>query len=123
MDNKNGRDRLHERTLAHVAQEMAEPLMTAAVWKTLGKFAAANCLFRTDDCVYNQNTKEHGLVRQVYERDGVTMYKVWLPATPGSMQWGHLVSDWAEGVLELSDNLLLRSNRHTHKAPRNGRRR
>jgi hypothetical protein len=123
MENKNDKNRLHDLTLAHVAREMAEPVMTAAVWKTLGRFAEANCLFRTDDCVYNQKTKEHGLVRQVYERNGVTMYKVWLPATTGLLRWGHLVSDWPEGILELSDNLLLRSNRHTHKADRNGRRR
>jgi hypothetical protein len=35
------------------------------------------------------------------------MYKVWLPATPQLLRWGHFVSDWAEDVLELSDNVLL----------------
>ena len=85
--------------------------MAASVRKTLGSFSAADCLFRPDDCVYNQDTKEHGLVKQVYEKDGVTRYKVWLPATLELLRWGHFVSDWAEGVLGLSDNILLRSAR------------
>jgi hypothetical protein len=111
MANTNGRNQLDEATFASVAGEMAKPRMTASVRKTLGIFSAANCLFCPDDCVYNRDTKEHGLVKQVYERDGVTMYKVWLPATLELLRWGHFVSDWAEGVLDLSDNVLLRSDR------------
>jgi hypothetical protein len=108
MANKNDAIHLNEVTLASVAAEMAKCRMTASVRKILGTFAA-NCRFRADECVYNRDTKEHGLVKQVYERDGVTMYKVFLPATPQLLRWGHFVSDWAEDVLELSDNVLLRS--------------
>ena len=107
MANKNDRDHPNEVTLASVTEEMAESRMTVSVRKTLGTSAAANCLFRPDEGVYNRDTKEHGLVMQAYEKDGVTMYKVWLPATPNSLRWGHFVSDWAEDVLELSDNVLL----------------
>jgi hypothetical protein len=123
MRDKSDRNRLRDVTLAHIAKEMARPLMTDGVWQILGQSAAARCLFHPDDCVYNQNTKEHGLVRRVYEKDGVTTYEVWLPATPGSLQWGHLVSDWTETVLELSDNLLLRSAPGAIRAKRDGRRR
>ena len=106
MANKHDTIHLNEVTLASVAAAMAKCRMTASVRKTLGTFAA-NCLFHPDECVYNRDTKEHGLVMQAYEKDGVTMYKVWLPATPNSLRWGHFVSDWAEDVLELSDNVLL----------------
>jgi hypothetical protein len=111
MAMKNGRNHLDEATFASVAGEMSQSRMTASVRKTLGTFPAVNCLFRRDECVYNRDTKEHGLVKQVYEKDGVTMYKVWLPATLELLRWGHFVSDWAEGVLDLSDNVLLRSAR------------
>ena len=110
MANENGTNQLDEATFASVAGEMSKPRMTASVRKTLGTFSA-NCLFRRHECVYNRDTKEHGLVKQVYEKNGVTMYKVFLPATPQLLRWGHFVSDWAEDVLELSDNVLLRSAR------------
>ena len=103
---KENRDNL---TLAEVAKEMNEPRMAASVRKTLGTSAVPNRPFRPDDCVYNRDTKEHGLVKQVYEKDGITMYQVWLPATLELLRWGHFVSDWAEDVLDLSDNVLLRS--------------
>jgi hypothetical protein len=103
MANNDGRNDLREATLASVSQEMAEPRMTASVRKAFRKFPANNCLFDPNDCVYNRATKEYGLIKQVYEKDGVTMYKVWLPATPSLLGWGHFVSDWAEGVLEPSD--------------------
>lgn len=109
MANKNDRSHLNELTLASVAREMAEPRMTASVRKTLGTSAPADRPFRRKEYVYNRDTNEHGLVRQVYERDGVTMYKAWLPLTPDLLQWGHFVSDWAESVLELSDNMLLKA--------------
>jgi hypothetical protein len=107
--NKNDRDDLHEVTLASVAKEMAKPRVTASVRKTIRTFAAANGLFRPEECVHNRDTKEDGLVKRVYEKAGVTMYKVWLPATPGLLRCGHFVSDWAESVLEPSDKALLNS--------------
>lgn len=111
MANKNDRSHLNQVTLVSVAREMAEPRMTASVRKTLGTSDAVDRPFRQEDCVYNRDTKEHGLVRQIYEKDGVTMYKVWLPLTPDLLRWGHFVSDWAESVLELSDNVLLKAAR------------
>ena len=111
MTNKNSRSHLNELTLASVIREMAGPRMTASVRKILGTSAAADCPFRRKEYVYNRDTKEHGLVRQVYERAGVTMYKVWVPLTPDLLRWGHFVSDWAESVLELSDDVLLKAAR------------
>jgi hypothetical protein len=69
----------------------------------------AACLFRLDQCVYNRDTKEHGLIREVYEQYGVIVYVVWIPATPHSLRFGHHVSDWAETVLEPSDKVLVPS--------------
>ena len=109
MADESHRNNLDDVAFGGVAEEMAASRTAAPVRKTPGTPAAANCQFRVEDCVYNRNTKEHGLVRQIYEMDGVTMYKVWLPASPNLLRWGHFVSDWAEGVLELSDNMLLRS--------------
>jgi hypothetical protein len=105
MANNDRRNHLSEVTLASVAQEMAQARMTASVREALRKSSAANCLFDPNECVYNRATKEHGLVKQVYEKEGVTMYKVWLPGTPGLLGWGHSVSDWAESVLEPSDKI------------------
>jgi hypothetical protein len=99
---------LNEVILARVAAGMGKSRMTASARRTLGAFAA-NSLFRPDECVYNRDTKEHGQVKHAYEKDGVTMYKVWLPAPPEVFGWGHFVSDWAEGVLELSRKILLES--------------
>jgi hypothetical protein len=109
MANEHDRNDLDDATLASVAKEMDEPRMTASVRKTLRTPAASTRPFRLNEGVHNRNTKEHGLVRQVYEKDGVTMYKVWLPATTNSLRWGYFVSDWAEGVLEPSDNVLVKS--------------
>jgi hypothetical protein len=105
MANEHHRKKLEAATIASVASEMAEPRMSASVRKTLGTPAAATVPFQLDQGVYNRSTKEYGVVRQVYEKDGVTMYKVWVPQTPNSLPWGHFVSDWAESVLELSDKL------------------
>jgi hypothetical protein len=101
--NENDKDDLHEVILARVTKEMNEPRMTASVRETLGTPAAATRPFRLDEGVYNRNTKEYGVVRRIYLKDGIVMYKVWLPATPNTLRWGHFVSDWAEGVLEPSD--------------------
>jgi hypothetical protein len=109
MANERHKTRPDEATLAEVTKEMNEPRMAASVRKALGTAAAVNRPFRSDDCVYNRETKEHGLVKQVYAREGVTMYKVWLPAMPDLLRWGHFVSDWAEGVLEPSDKMLVQS--------------
>jgi hypothetical protein len=109
MADENDKNNLDDVALGGVAEEMAESRTAAPVRKTPRTRAAANSQFRVEDSVYNRNTGEHGLVRQVYQMDGITMYKVWLAAGPGLLRWGHFVSDWAEGVLELSDNLLLRS--------------
>jgi len=84
---------------------MAGPRMTESVRRILAKSARANVSFRPNQWVYNRNTKEEGLVRRVYENDGITMYRVWLLAGTVSLAWGYVVSDWAEGVLESSKNV------------------
>jgi hypothetical protein len=111
MANQHDRKKLDAATLACVASEMAEPRMPASVREALGTPAAATFPFHLDQGVSNRSTKEYGVVRQVYEKDGVTMYKVWVPETPNSLRWGHFVSDWAESVLALSDKLTSESAR------------
>jgi hypothetical protein len=111
MANGNDQNQLDKKTVARVAKEMGEPRMTKSVRKALETPVTADRKFRPDECVYNRTTKEYGIVRGVYEKDGVTMYKVWLPPMPYSLRWGHFVSDWAEGVLEFSDKILTKSAR------------
>jgi hypothetical protein len=64
--------------------------------------------FQHRDLVYNGNTKEDGAVRRVYERDGATMYEVAVPRHSNSWAEGYWISDWAEGVLQLSNNERLK---------------
>jgi hypothetical protein len=109
MANENDKNHLYDAILARVAKKMNEPRLAASVRETLETSAAATRRFRFDEGVYNRNTKEDGMVRQVYEKDGVTMYRVWLPATTDPLRGGHFVSDWAEGVLEPSEKVVSES--------------
>jgi hypothetical protein len=104
---KNKFDRNHKdpTSVSGDAKEPAKFATHGSAWKALDISVPANCRFRTEDWVYNRDTNEHGLIRLVYEKDGVIMYEAWLPATPNSLRWGHFVSDWAEGVLEPSDRI------------------
>jgi hypothetical protein len=105
MADENNKDDLYAATLARVTKEMNQPRMPASVREAIGTPVASTHSFRLNEGVCNRNTKEHGLIRQIYEKDGVTMYKVWLPAITNSLRWGHFVSNWAEGVLEPSDKV------------------
>ncbi len=67
-----------------------------------GKFYPRNLLF-------NRNTKEDGAVRRVYEKNGGVMYEVAVPAHGDSWASGFYLSDWAEDVLQPSNNLRLKS--------------
>lgn len=66
--------------------------------------------FQLRDLVYNANAKEHGAVRRVYETNGATMYEVAVPMHGDGWTSGHYISDWAEDVLQLSDNEHLKSS-------------
>ena len=66
--------------------------------------------FQHRELVYNRNTNEGGAVRRVYERSGVTMYVVAVPTDGHSWALGSYISDWAEGVLQLSNNERLKSS-------------
>ena len=70
--------------------------------------------FRLKDLVYNRNTKEDGTIRQIYETNGVAMYEVAVPQNHDSWTGGYYISDWAEDVLQLSNNELLKSSRAVH---------
>jgi hypothetical protein len=70
--------------------------------------------FKLKDLVYNRNTKEDGTIRQIYETNGVAMYEVAVPQNRDSWAGGYYISDWAEGVLQLSNNELLKSSRAVH---------
>jgi hypothetical protein len=61
---------------------MAEPRVIASVRNASEPPAAATSPFRPGDLLYNRNTKEDGLVTQVYEKDGVTMYEVLVSGKP-----------------------------------------
>jgi len=65
--------------------------------------------FHHRDLVHNVNTKEDGAVRRVYETKGVTMYEVAVPFQGDAWAPGHNISDWAEDVLQLSNNEHLKS--------------
>jgi len=95
---------------AAVRKLMTGPRVTASPRNTARTSASAGCRFRLEQWVYNRDTKEQGLVRDVYKKDGVIMYKAWLPSAPHLLHWGHFVSDWAEGVLERVDEVLLQSD-------------
>jgi hypothetical protein len=111
LASKNERYQVRDLALAGTGQRTSARQMTTPARHCSRTAAGANCRFRPEQWVYNRDTKEHGLVRRVYKRDGVTMYKAWLPATPDLLHWGHFVSDWAEGVLERADDVLRRSHR------------
>jgi hypothetical protein len=111
MANESDRNRQDDASFGGDAKELAEPRTAASAGKTPETSTAVKCRFHPEECVYNRDTKELGLVREVYEKDGVIMCGVWLPATPNSLRWGHFVSDWVEDVLEPSDKILVRSAR------------
>jgi hypothetical protein len=68
-----------------------------------GKFYVRNLLF-------NRNTKEDGVVRRVYQKvGGGVMYEMFVPAKGDSWASGYYISDWAEDVLQPSNNLRLKS--------------
>lgn len=67
-----------------------------------GKFYLRNMLF-------NRNTKEDGVVRCVYEKNDAVMYEVFVPAKGDSWASGYFISDWAEDVLQPSNNLRLKT--------------
>jgi hypothetical protein len=108
MRNEKHKNHPEEATRAEVTKEMNKPRMTASARKTLELSAAAIRPFHANECVYNRETKEHGLIRDAYEKNGVIMYEVRIPASPDSLKRRFFVSDRAEGVLEPSDKILER---------------
>ncbi len=77
----------------------------------IDSFMTANAKFCTGILLHNRNTKEDGLVTRVYQGElGETMYQVAVSIRPDTWAGRHLVSDWAESTLELSDNAILKSS-------------
>jgi hypothetical protein len=72
----------------------------------------AHAKFCTGILLHNRNTKEDGLVTRVYQSAelGETMYQVAVSIRPDTWEGRHLVSDWAESTLELSDNAILKAS-------------
>jgi hypothetical protein len=60
--------------------------------------------------VYNRDTKEDGAVSRVYETNDSSMYEVAVPKHSDSWVVGFYLSVWAEDVLELSNNIDLKSS-------------
>ena len=71
--------------------------------RVTGKFYLRNTM------LFNRNTKEDGVVRQVYEKNGAAMYEVFVPAKRDSWDSGFHLSDWKEDVLQPSTNLRLKT--------------
>jgi hypothetical protein len=71
----------------------------------------ANAKFCTGILLHNRNTSEDGLVTRVYHSAelGETMYQVAVSIPSDSLEGRHVVSDWAESTLELSDNAVLKA--------------
>jgi len=67
--------------------------------------------FKLEDLVYNRNTKEDGIIRQIYETNGVAMCEVAVPQNRDSWISGFYISDWAEDVLLLSTNEPLKASK------------
>jgi hypothetical protein len=111
LASKYGRYQLRDLARSAVRKSTTGPRVTASPRNTARRSTSAGCRFRLEQRVYNRDTKEQGLVRDVYKKDGVIMYKAWLPAAPRLLHWGHFVSDWAEGVLERVDEVLLHWDR------------
>ena len=72
----------------------------------------ANAKFCAGILLHNRNTKEDGLVTRVYQSAelGETMYQVAVSIRPDTWAGRHLVPDWAESTLELSDNAILKAS-------------
>jgi hypothetical protein len=66
--------------------------------------------FQHRDLVYNRSTKEDGAIRRAYESNGTAMYEVAVPQRGDSWAGGYYISDWAEDVLQLSNNERLKSS-------------
>lgn len=66
--------------------------------------------FQLRDLVYNRDTREDGLIRRVYERNGAATYEVAVPLMKDSWARGYCISDWSEDVLQLSNNELLEAS-------------
>jgi hypothetical protein len=81
---------------------------------------SAHAKFCTGLLLRNRNTKEDGLVTRVYQNTerGETMYQVAVPIGRDTWAGRHLVSDWAENALELSNNALLRASDNPPRAGR-----
>lgn len=47
--------------------------------------------------------KEDGTIRRIYETNGIATYEVAVPQNRDSWTGGYYISDWAEGVLQLSN--------------------
>ena len=67
--------------------------------------------FELRDLVYNRVTKEDGAIRRVYKTKGAAMYEVAVPKRGDTWAAGYYISDWAENVLQFSDNESLNSSK------------
>jgi hypothetical protein len=77
--------------------------------------------FQQGDLVYNRNTKEDGAVIRVYETNGARMLEVAVPKHCDSWVTGCYLSDWAEDVLQLSNNECLKSSAFRAPSPDSSR--
>jgi hypothetical protein len=113
MSYKNTKEHRDEATLSSVMKEMAKPRLAVSVRKGIAETSYdCQAKFHIGVLLHNRNTKEDGLVTRVYQPAdcGKIMYEVAVPILPGTWAGRHYVSDWAESVLEFSDNAILKSD-------------
>jgi hypothetical protein len=72
---------------------------------------AQNAKFGVGVLLHNRSTQEDGLALRMYQRTerGEPMYEVAIPILFDTWAARHNVSDWAESVLELSGNVVLKT--------------
>jgi hypothetical protein len=97
-------------TLDSVMKEMSKPRLAASV-REVGKTETTLGRFPVGALLHNRNTKEDGLVTSAYQHGagGDVMYEVAVPIRLNTWAHGHYVSDWSQGALELSGNVILKS--------------
>jgi hypothetical protein len=112
MGYTNTKKHLHETTFSSAVKGIAEPRLAASVQKGIRENSYGHAKFRIGVMLHNRNTKEDGLVTTVYQPGecGEIMYEMAVPILPGTWAGRHYVSDWAESVLALSDNAILKSD-------------
>jgi hypothetical protein len=97
---------LDKAILSSILRELKQPFKTKSVRDEEAKQPK---IFRLGDLVYNHATKENGAIQRVYTKNGAAMYEVAVPQQGDTWAAGYCISDWADDILQLSNNERLKS--------------